>query len=181
MATAAEGAADDRWVADVSARVAEELRRRIEALRAAGHDPRQLGSPDDLAHRMVAAVPQPSPWSAVGPFYTTRALSRLLGGITRQAVEDRRRRGRLLALRTADGAWVYPAFQFDADHRVLPGLPAVVAALAASGASEWTVASILTTPQPDLGGRSIVEHLRAGRPVEPVLELCRATAAARAG
>jgi hypothetical protein len=181
MATASAARADDRWVADVSARVTAELRRRIEAMRAAGQDPAALGSPADLAERMVAAVPQPSPWRDLGPFYTTRAVCQLLGGVTRQAVEDRRRRRRILALRTADGTWVYPAFQFGADNRVLPGLPDVLAALAQARVSEWTVASMLTTPQPALGGRSIVEHLRAERPIEPVLELCRAAAPELAG
>jgi len=177
--TSAAGAAkDERWVADVSCQLVEGLRQRIEAFRAAGGDPASLGSPDELADRMLAVVPTRSAWNALGPFYTTRSVASILGGVSRQAVEDRRRRRRILAIRTDDGVWLYPAFQFDADNRVLRGLTDVLAVLAGSGLSEWTVASALVAAQPDLGGRSIVEHLRAGGPLEPVLDLCRATAAA---
>lgn len=175
--TPAAARADERWVADVSTQLVEGLRRRVEDMRAAGTDPRSLGTPDELVDRMLAVVPNRSPWNGLGPFYSTRAVAQVLGGITRQAIEDRRRRHRIVALRTADGGWVYPAFQFGDDNRIVPGLPKVLATLSKTGLSDWTVASMLVARQPELGRRSIVEHLRDGRPLEPVLALCRAAVA----
>jgi hypothetical protein len=51
----------DVYVARVSSRVTEELNRRVGVLRQQGQDADALGDPDDLAARMLAAVPQPSP------------------------------------------------------------------------------------------------------------------------
>jgi hypothetical protein len=167
-------ARDEAYVARVSDQVADQLRKRLQALREQGRGTDELGAPDDLAARMVATMPDPSPWPELGPFYSTKGIARVLGGVSRQAVDDRRRRRTLLALRTSDGAWVYPRFQLDVRNRVLTGLPEVLGALDTGATDSWTVASLLTTPQDALGGRSIVEHLRAGLPLEPVLELARA-------
>lgn len=67
-----------------------------------GRSLEELGSPEELAERMVATVPEPSPWGELGPFYSTRKVAKLLGGVSRQAIADRRKRGTLLGLRTAD-------------------------------------------------------------------------------
>jgi hypothetical protein len=56
-------------------------------------------------------------------------------------------------------------------------LPEVLACFDADTIDDWTLASVLTTPQEALGGRSIVEHLRARLPLEPVLELARVASA----
>ncbi|HYZ99081.1 MAG TPA: hypothetical protein VE575_10055, partial [Acidimicrobiales bacterium] len=109
-AKAADRRSDTAYVDKVSARVNEELTRRVGELRRNGRKPGDLGDPDELAARMLAAVPQPSPWQELGPFYTTSGLARLLS-VSRQAIEERRRRRTILALRTADRVWVYPAFQ----------------------------------------------------------------------
>lgn len=160
------------YVERVSARVARELARRVEALREQGREADELGDPDELADRMLAAVPEPSPWSELGPFYSTTGMARVLGGISRQAVEERRRRRTVLALRTTDGTWVYPAFQLDGRNRVVRGLPEVLERFhPRSPDDEWMVAAFLAAPQPALGGRSIVEHLREGGDLRPVLDL----------
>lgn len=162
----------DPYVARVSSRVTAELTRRVGALRQQGQDADALGDPDDLAARMLAAVPQPSPWAELGPFYGTTGFARVLGGISRQAVEERRRRRTVLALRTADGAWVYPAFQLDGRNRVVAGLAEVLDRFAPRTADdEWMVAAFLAAPQPSLGGASIAEHLRDGGALAPVLDL----------
>ena len=83
------------------------IKRARSAYRGQNRDLSDLGTPEALAGRMAAAIPLPSPWDEVlGPFYGTGQVRRLLGGITRQAVDDRVRRRRLLALRTADGKYV---------------------------------------------------------------------------
>lgn len=162
----------DPYVARVSARVSAELSRRVDALRAQGHDADTLGDADSLAERMLAAVPEPLPWAELGPFYSTAGIARVLGGVSRQAVEERRRRRTILALRTADGAWVYPAFQLDRRNRVVDGLPDVLARFRPDGPDdEWMVASFVAAPQPGLGERSIVEHLADGGDLAAVLVL----------
>jgi hypothetical protein len=162
----------DPYVTRVSSRVTEELARRVDVLRQQGHDAAALGDPDDLATRMLAAVPQPSPWAQLGPFYSTTGFARVLGGVSRQAIDERRRRRTVLALRTAEGAWVYPAFQLDDHNHVVPGLAEVLDRFhPTTPDAEWMVAAFLAAPQPGLGGRTIVEHLRDGGDKEAVVDL----------
>jgi len=173
-------ASGEQWARDVTVLVREELTRRAREMRAAGHDPAELGTPAELARRMLAAVPEPSPWSALGPFYSTTGVCELLGGISRQAVEDRRRRRRLVALRTAEGGWVYPAFQFDDANLPVPAVVAAFNRLAVGRTGPWSAAAILVGPQPELGGRSIAGHLAAGGDPAEVEDLLELTVAALA-
>ena len=171
-ANTARAVAADPYVAQVAARVNAELSRRVGTLRERGVDPDSLGDPDTLAARMLAAVPEPSPWSELGPFYSTTGIARVLGGISRQAVEERRRRRTILALRTADGVWVYPAFQLDDHNRVVRGMAEVLDRFQPRTADDdWMVASFLAAPQPGLEGDSVVDHLRAGGALAAVLDL----------
>ena len=143
---------------------------------AAGVDPEALGTPAEVARRMVATIPQPSPWAKVlGPVYTTRGVRALLGGITRQAVDDRVNRGTLFALTTADRHRVFPAFQFDEKSGALDGLPEVITRLRPL-ADEWMIASFLTQPAAELDGRSPVVWLREGRDADRLDSFTRATA-----
>jgi hypothetical protein len=71
-------------------------------------------------------------------------------GITRQAVEKRRRANALLAVRVG-GDWRYPRCQFDeATGEVVAGLPKVLAALPKT--NPWVVLDFLLTPDETLGG-----------------------------
>ena len=123
----------------------EGLARRVGALRQQGHDADALGDPDDLAARMLATVPEPSPWDELGPFYSTAGLARVLGGVSRQAIEERRRRRTVLALRTADDAWVYPR-------------SSSTSTTASCGA--WPTSSTASTPRPR---RRLDDRLVPGR------------------
>lgn len=149
-------------LASVVDRVASALSRLERRYSAQGRSLAELGPAEELADRMVAALPSPSPWNELGPFYSSAKVAKLLGGISRQAVADRRARGTLLGLKTADGAWVYPDFQFDEHHAVLPGLAEIVKVLASSGVDEWTLASWLTSPMRSLDDLSPIEWLRRG-------------------
>src|SRR4030095_8069493 len=168
----------DPYVERVSHRVTEGLAERVFSLRELGHDAEDLGDPDDLAARMLATVPEPSPWTELGPYYSTSGIARVLGGVSRQAVEERRRRRTVLALRTADNVWVYPAFQLDEHNQVIRGLAEVLAGFRPlTSDDEWMVASFLAAPPPGLGGLSIVDHLRDGGDLDPVVALARERAA----
>ena len=108
-----------------------------------------------------------------GPFLDTEGVMAVLDGVSKQAVSQRVRAGRLLALRTGSGQLVYPLWQF-VDGGLLPGLPDVLEAAGLDPdrpATGWTVASWLATEDPDLGGapRTL---LAAGR-LGPVLRAAR--------
>ncbi|MBL0406256.1 DNA-binding protein [Microvirga aerilata] len=95
--------------------------------------------------------------SLAGGVLSADAAGRILG-ITRQAVDKRRRVGTLLAVREASD-WRYPACQF-ADGEVVPGLPDVVRGL--SSASPWVALDFLLAPDTVLAGRTPLEALKAG-------------------
>ena len=118
----------------------------------------ELGSAGEIADRMVAALSRPSPWNdIIGPFYRTNQAAQLLG-VSRQAVDERRRRGVLLGCRTADGYWVFPAIQFDDRGHVRPGAAELVGRLANADADGWTQAAWTATPLDRLDGLSPVEY-----------------------
>jgi len=94
---------------------------------------------------------------AGGGWSSTRVAMHL--GITRQAVDKRRRAGKLLALRSGAGDYVYPVCQFT-DDGVLAGLDRVLAAFAPSGG--WTRLDVLLAPAEEIGGVSPLDALRAG-------------------
>jgi hypothetical protein len=162
----------DPYVERVSAEISARLSRVVDDLRSQGQAPEALGDPDVLAARMIGVVPQPSPWAELGPFYSTTGIARVLGGITRQAVEERRRRRTILALRTADGVWVYPAFQLDDRNRVVRGVADVLVRFSPQTSDDdWMVASFLAAPQRAFGGSTIVDHLRTGGDLADALAL----------
>jgi len=79
-------------------------------------------------------------------------------GITRQAVDKRRRMLGLLAIRRA-GDWRYPRCQFNEDaHEVLEGMAKIVQAFAEAG--PWVTLDFLLTPDDTLGGQSPIDILR---------------------
>lgn len=143
-----------------------------------GRSLEDLGSAEEIATRMMETVPAPSDWDALlGPLYSTSKVARLLGNVSRQAVAERRNRRTLLALRTDDGRYVYPAFQFDAHNDVLSGLAEVLQRFAPEDVDEWTVAGWLVAPQRSLGGRSAIDALASKETRKKVIELAHAQAA----
>lgn len=132
---------------------------------------------EDLADRMVAALPDPATAAlddAVGPFYDTSGLSRWLG-VSRQAVHKRIGKT-LLAVHTEENDILYPAFQFTEHGDTLPHLMDAVRELSTGLTDEWAIAMWLNTPVADLDGRSITECLKAGE-VDAALAFAHAEAA----
>jgi hypothetical protein len=154
-------------------RVTEHLKRGLEErLSSLGGREQSLEEAERLAERMLDAVPMTSRWDdRLGPFYSTGKLARLWGGVSRQAVADRRERRTVLGLKTADGALVYPTFQFDERNRLLAGLPEVLQCFRGVPVDDWTLAGWLVAPLRPLEGRSAIDWLRAGRELAPVLTL----------
>jgi hypothetical protein len=74
-------------------------------------------------------------------------------GISRQAVDKRRRANQLLAVRLA-GDWHYPATQIGADGQTPKFLAAVLDAGAAAGLTGWAMLDVLLAPDTALGGKT---------------------------
>lgn len=79
-------------------------------------------------------------------------------GITRQALDDRRKKNLALALTHTKRGFRYPGWQFDED--VVQSMTKVLQAL--SWLDPWERYFLLVQPEPLLGGRSPLEALRAG-------------------
>ena len=146
-------------VADaVADAVRQRVLTRLDELQAQGRRP-DLGDLDELADRMLAAVPTVHPLDQpLGPFYDTTGLVAWLG-ISRQALFDRVRRGTVLACRTADGHLVYPSLQFGRAGQVRPGVQEAVGAFTRRGVDGWTIGTWLTTPSAVFEGHSAVDYL----------------------
>ena len=131
-------------------------------------------SPHQLVERSLQVVPDPSPWNeALGAFYDTSGVRRVLGDISRQAVMDRVRRRTLLGLKTADGKWVYPVAQFTPRNEVVDGLAEILQGFDPTQVDDWTLAGWLASDTPALDGLSPLDWLRQGRDVTAVLTLAR--------
>ena len=136
--------------------------------------------PAEVGRRAALRAVAGTVWTdEVGPFYDTDGVMHLLGGVSKQAVHDRVRRHRLLALRTGSGRLVYPAAQFD-QHGVVPGLGRVLDVLVPDDVEAWMVASWLTTRDPALDARTPLDVLRRGD-VDEVVAAARQIAAGLRG
>lgn len=142
----------------------------------------QTATPAPPEEELVEAVLGLSPLAQVdnelgdqvGPFYDTAGVMKVLDGVTKQAVAARRRKGTVLALRTADGMWVYPVFQFNGggvDRSLLPAIRAF------RDSPAWSAALWFVTGNDDLDGMSPLEWVKAGFPAAAVAASARLTAA----
>jgi hypothetical protein len=104
-----------------------------------------------------AAAKQELLQEAGGGWGSTQVARHL--GLTRQAVDKRRKAGKLLALQSGHGDYVYPVCQFT-EHGVLAGFDRFLAACPPSGG--WTRLDLLLTPAEEIGNESPVEALRRG-------------------
>ena len=129
--------------------------------RLANRDLEALGTVEDIADRMLAALPdEGTAWAeVVGPVFTSKGLQNWLG-ISRQAISQHVLARRILRLKTSDNISVFPGFQFDHDGGRLPHLSQVLGELVKGIADPWTWASWLNSPDSD--GVTHAERLRQG-------------------
>jgi len=128
---------------------------------------------DPLADALARGVVERERLAAMAHgLLSAEEAGRILGGITRQAVDKRRRAGQLLAVRVAND-WRYPAAQFGATGEVAERLADVLHALAEL--SPWAVLDFLLTNDDALGGLSPLAALRrGGRRADEALRIARA-------
>jgi hypothetical protein len=108
-----------------------------------------------------------------GGLLSAAAFGKALGGISRQAVDKRRRADQALAVRVAND-WRYPAMQLREDGRIYPGLPDILRAGAACGLTGWAMLDFLLAPDSALGGSAPADILRRGTDMHEVLRILRA-------
>ena len=102
--------------------------------------------------------------TAEGGTISGAEAARLLG-ISRQAVDKRRRAGRLIGLSLGRRGFAYPVWQFQ-DGEVLPGLDRVLRQL--DNDAPWVWVLFLLNPHERLAGATPLAALRQGR-VDEVL------------
>lgn len=93
--------------------------------------------------------------------------------ISRQAVDARRKKGRLLAVSTGRHGWRYPLCQFEegSESGVVRGLERVLDAVDDEGG--WMALAYLLSPEERLGDKRPLDKLRAGE-VEETVEAAKA-------
>lgn len=132
---------------------------------------RELSVEDARRAGMIAAAR--GAWeNELGPLLSGAQVRELLGGVSRQRVDELLRGHRLIGLREQSGRWRYPLFAFD-DGRPIEPLIAAFWIVADAAASGWTAASWCVTPDPALNGRSALDWARAGDDPERLLALAR--------
>lgn len=94
-----------------------------------------------------------------GGLLSAEGAGRALGGISRQAVDKRRRNRQLLAVRVGQD-WRYPAAQIGGDGQAVSGLAAVLDGLAELG--PWAQLAFLLAKDDALGGVTLLDALRQG-------------------
>ncbi len=81
-------------------------------------------------------------------------------GLSRQAVDKRRKAGKLLALTVGRRGYLYPSWQF-VRHGVLPGWETILRGLAAH--DPWAQVIFMLSPSDRLGDQRPLDALRDGR------------------
>ena len=109
---------------------------------------------------------------ALGPLLSGLEVRELLGGISRQRVDELLRGKRLIGLRDRAGRRRYPLFQF-ADGRPVEQLIDAFYEVSGSGLDEWSAASWCTHPDPSLDGESPAQWAKTGRDPERLTRIAR--------
>lgn len=112
----------------------------------------------------------------LGPLLSTAQVREVLGGVSRQRVDELLRARRLIGLRESSGRWSYPLFQFE-DGRPLEALIVAYWTVVEGGLDEWSAASWCVAPDPALAGSSALQWAREDKEPERLLAAARQDAA----
>lgn len=144
----------------------------VEVLRRALSRPEALMPPDDPAPRTDGSTAglgvKERLLRAEGGVLPVTEVARVLG-ISRQAVDKRRRAGRLIGLSLGRRGYAYPAWQLHGGSTLL-GLEQVLAALGED--DPWVPVIFLLNPHERLSDKTPLDALRDGR-VEEVARVAR--------
>lgn len=104
----------------------------------------------------------------LGPFYDVPGVAAWLHLDEREVMKEIGDRT-MLGLRTQDGFWILPSFQFTDNGERVPGLQRVLRILETGTKSHWTWALWLVARPKSTRRRSAVEMLRDGEADQVIL------------
>lgn len=117
----------------------------------------------DTARRAALIAVAGQVWEGeLAPLLDSSEVRDLLGGVSRQRVDELLRGHRLIGLRDSAGRRRFPAFQF-VDGEPVPALVQAFWTVADGALSDWTAAAWCVAPDDSLSGLSPAEWARAGR------------------
>ncbi|MGH2363223.1 MAG: hypothetical protein ACRDHX_01055 [Chloroflexota bacterium] len=100
--------------------------------------------------------------TAEGGVITADAVKDVLHLTSRQAVDNRRKAGRLLAVEAGRRGFLFPVWQFSANDGMLRGFEATLGELREAGLDPWMSLIFFLGALPGLGGRTPLQALRDG-------------------
>ena len=106
----------------------------------------------------------------LGPLLTSGQVRELLGGVSRQRVDELLRSQRLIGLRDSEGRRQFPAFQFI-DAQPLEPLIAAFWSVNDGTLSEWTAAAWCVSRDDALDGATPVAWARLGKDTDKLLRV----------
>jgi hypothetical protein len=131
----------------------------------------------EAARRAALLAAATETWEdELGPMLSSAQVRDLLGGVSRQRVDELLRTRRLIAPRDNSGRRRFPVFQFH-DGRPLEPLVAAYWTVADAAASEWTAASWCVAGDDALDGSSPAQWARSGRDSERLARVAEQDAA----
>jgi hypothetical protein len=133
-----------------------------------------LGEAEARRAAMIAAA-EPAWENVLGPLLTSAQVRELLGGVSRQRVDELMRAKRLIGLRQRSGRRRYPLFQFDDGRPVTPIVQAFYTVN--EGLDDWSAASWCVHPDRGLDGTSPLQWAKAGKDRERLARVARQDAA----
>lgn len=92
--------------------------------------------------------------SALGALFDTTNVRDLLGGISRQRVDELLKEHRLIAMKTNAGRWAFPSFQFRDGQAPPASLATAFWQLSDTALDPWSAASWCVSANSHLDGRS---------------------------
>ena len=100
----------------------------------------------DTARRAALVAVAGQVWEhELGPSLSSSQVRELLGGVSRQRVDELLKSRRLIGLHESGGRWRFPAFQF-VDGQPLDALVSAFWTVAGGAVSDWTAASWCVAP-----------------------------------
>ena len=177
-----ESTAVDAWADKVASGLKVQL---IAAINES--DPARVKLPpaDDFADRISDLILTPGDdtpnrlATLLAPFWSSTKVQTELGLKSRQALDERRKSGRVLALKTSDNHRIYPVSQFQRRGNHIEVKPELIKMLSVLRDHDpWSVAVLLHTPAPELGTLTPLDWIRKRRDTAVLETLARHVAAA---
>jgi hypothetical protein len=137
---------------------------------------------DSITNVVVATIGDHDPdyselVDIVAPLWSAEHARRVLD-VSRSTMAQQRKRGSLLALRTAGSGFLYPVFQFETYEgkvQVKRGLREFMMTLRSQ--DPWTVAVVVKTPAPELDGLSPLGWVHTGGDIKVLVDYAKILAA----